>query len=115
MSACPLRVRVSVAAVAALREFILLQGASKNDNTMTWDKLWTMNKKARLGATLPLPHALPTPYPPRLPTPYPPCLPAVPTPPQVIDPVCPRFTAVSEARVLVTLTNGALGGSLPTG
>lgn len=33
--------------VAALREFILLQGASKNDNTMTWDKLWTMNKKAR--------------------------------------------------------------------
>lgn len=33
--------------VEALREFILLQGASKNDNTMTWDKLWTMNKKAR--------------------------------------------------------------------
>jgi glutamyl-tRNA synthetase len=55
-------------AVAALREFILSQGASRNLNTMTWEKLWTLNKR-------------------------------------VIDPVCPRHTAVEDARVLLTLTN----------
>jgi len=55
--------------VAALREFILSQGASRNINTMTWEKLWTLNKR-------------------------------------VIDPVCPRHTAVEAARVLLTLTNG---------
>ena len=31
--------------VSALREFILSQGASRNLNTMTWEKLWTMNKR----------------------------------------------------------------------
>ena len=56
--------------VEALREFILSQGASRNLNTMTWEKLWTMNKR-------------------------------------VIDPVCPRHTAVESERVLLTLTNYA--------
>lgn len=31
--------------VEALTEFVLSQGASKNINYMTWDKLWTINKK----------------------------------------------------------------------
>mmetsp|Transcript_5939 Transcript_5939/g.21738 ORF Transcript_5939/g.21738 Transcript_5939/m.21738 type:complete len:715 (-) Transcript_5939:1426-3570(-) len=31
--------------VEALKQFILLQGASKNLNLMEWDKLWTINKK----------------------------------------------------------------------
>lgn len=31
--------------VQALREFILAQGASKTVNLMTWDKIWTVNKK----------------------------------------------------------------------
>lgn len=31
--------------VQALRDFILLQGASKNTTFQEWDKLWTMNKK----------------------------------------------------------------------
>ncbi len=55
--------------VSALREFILSQGASKNINTMTWEKLWTMNKR-------------------------------------VIDPVCPRHTAVESQRILLTLSGG---------
>ena len=53
--------------VEALREFILSQGASRNLNLMTWEKLWTMNKR-------------------------------------IIDPVCPRHTAVEQERVLLTLT-----------
>jgi len=54
--------------VPALREFILSQGASKNLNTMSWEKLWTMNKR-------------------------------------LIDPVCPRHTAVEAGagRVLLSL------------
>ena len=32
--------------VGALKDFILLQGASRNTNFMEWDKIWTMNKKA---------------------------------------------------------------------
>jgi glutamyl-tRNA synthetase len=55
-------------AVPALREFIISQGASRNLNTMTWEKLWTLNKR-------------------------------------LIDPVCPRHTAVEASRVLLTLTN----------
>lgn len=54
----------------ALIRFISEQGASKNLNIMSWDKLWSINKK-------------------------------------MIDPVCPRHTAViKELRVLFTLTNG---------
>lgn len=30
----------------ALREFILMQGASKNITLQTWEKIWTINKKA---------------------------------------------------------------------
>ena len=58
-------------AVAALREFILSQGASKNINTMSWEKLWTINKR-------------------------------------LIDPVCPRHTAVEAGarRTLLTVTGG---------
>ena len=55
--------------VPALREFILNQGASKNVNLQTWEKLWTFNKR-------------------------------------VIDPVCPRHTAVETDKVLVTLAPG---------
>ena len=60
--------------VTALREFILSQGASKNMNTMTWEKLWTLNKR-------------------------------------IIDPVCPRHTAVEAHRTLLTLSGvEGLGG-----
>ncbi|GAB5368846.1 hypothetical protein AAMO2058_001354700 [Amorphochlora amoebiformis] len=31
--------------VEALRDFILLMGASVNENLMSWDKVWSMNKK----------------------------------------------------------------------
>jgi glutamyl-tRNA synthetase len=31
--------------VSALKEFILLQGASQTDTLMQWDKLWSINKK----------------------------------------------------------------------
>jgi glutamyl-tRNA synthetase len=31
--------------IEALREFILSLGASTNDNLMSWDKIWAMNKK----------------------------------------------------------------------
>jgi glutamyl-tRNA synthetase len=31
--------------IEALKEFILSQGASKNMNTMEWDKIWAVNKK----------------------------------------------------------------------
>jgi glutamyl-tRNA synthetase len=61
-------------AVPALREFILSQGASRNSNTMTWEKLWTLNKR-------------------------------------VIDPVCPRHTAVESERALLTLSNWPAGGA----
>jgi len=47
--------------LAALREFILSQGASRNVTVQEWDKIWAMNKK-------------------------------------VIDPVCPRHTAVVAER-----------------
>ena len=47
--------------LAALREFILLQGASRNVTVQEWDKIWAMNKK-------------------------------------VVDPVCPRHTAVFTDR-----------------
>ena len=53
--------------VQGLREFILLQGASKNVNLMEWEKLWHINKR-------------------------------------IIDPVCPRHTAVlGETCVKVTM------------
>ncbi|XP_071722116.1 glutamate--tRNA ligase, cytoplasmic-like [Rutidosis leptorrhynchoides] len=56
--------------IEALIQFIVEQGASKNQNLMEWDKLWSINKR-------------------------------------IIDPVCPRHTAVvEELRVLFTLTNG---------
>ncbi|CAO2830570.1 unnamed protein product [Amaranthus hypochondriacus] len=56
--------------IEALKQFILEQGASTNQNLMEWDKLWSINKR-------------------------------------MIDPVCPRHTAVYEFnRVLVTLING---------
>jgi len=31
--------------IDALKEFILMQGASRNVNLMEWDKLWTLNKR----------------------------------------------------------------------
>ena len=31
--------------IDALKEFILLQGASRNANLMEWEKLWTLNKR----------------------------------------------------------------------
>eukprot|EP00475_Leptophrys_vorax_P030492 TRINITY_DN4572_c1_g2_i1.p1 TRINITY_DN4572_c1_g2~~TRINITY_DN4572_c1_g2_i1.p1 ORF type:complete len:504 (+),score=36.41 TRINITY_DN4572_c1_g2_i1:25-1512(+) len=56
--------------VEALKQFILSQGASKNLNLMEMDKLWSINKR-------------------------------------VIDPVCPRHTAVLlSRRVRLTLTDG---------
>ena len=55
--------------VAALREFILAQGASKNVTYQEWDKIWSINKR-------------------------------------MIDPVCPRHTAVRSAgKVPLRLTN----------
>lgn len=58
--------------IEALKQFILEQGASSNQNLMEWDKMWSINKR-------------------------------------IIDPVCPRHTAVFEDhRVLVTLTNGPI-------
>ncbi|KAG9442167.1 hypothetical protein H6P81_018021 [Aristolochia fimbriata] len=56
--------------IEALIEFIVQQRASKNQNLMEWDKLWTINKK-------------------------------------IIDPVCPRHTAViEERRVQLVLRDG---------
>jgi len=55
--------------VEALREFMLAQGASKNLNLMTMDKLWAINKK-------------------------------------IIDPIIPRYTAISDQRVPFVLSNG---------
>lgn len=44
--------------VEALKEFILLQGASKNVNLMEWDKLWSINKKVSHPLSVPsLPRA----------------------------------------------------------
>ena len=37
--------------VAALRDFILSQGASKNVTVQEWDKIWTMNKKVHTSAS----------------------------------------------------------------
>lgn len=55
--------------VEALKEFILLQGASRNINLMEWEKIWTINKR-------------------------------------MIDPVCPRHTAViAKGKVPLKLTN----------
>lgn len=54
--------------VSALREFILLQGASRNANMMSWDKVWNINKKH-------------------------------------IEPIAPRYTAISEDRVTVNILN----------
>ena len=31
--------------IDALKEFILLQGASRDANLMEWEKLWTLNKR----------------------------------------------------------------------
>lgn len=31
--------------VAALKEYILMQGASRNILLLEWDKLWALNKK----------------------------------------------------------------------
>lgn len=54
----------------ALREYILMQGPSKNTILLEWDKVWTVNKK-------------------------------------LIDPVAPRYTALSkEGLVKVVLENG---------
>lgn len=56
----------------ALREYILMQGPSKNTILLEWDKLWVVNKK-------------------------------------LIDPVAPRFTALSkEALVKVVLEDGPM-------
>ena len=33
--------------VAALKDFILSQGASRNVTVQEWDKIWTMNKKVQ--------------------------------------------------------------------
>jgi len=52
--------------VAALRKFVLNQGASKSLNLMSWDSLWTFNKR-------------------------------------VLDPIVPRFTALSTEKPLCTL------------
>ena len=30
--------------VSALKEFMLMQGPSKNTNLMEWDKIWAMNR-----------------------------------------------------------------------
>jgi glutamyl-tRNA synthetase len=47
----------------ALRDFIVSQGASRNNTMMAWDKIWTVNK-------------------------------------QIIDKVCPRYTAVATQRAV---------------
>jgi glutamyl-tRNA synthetase len=44
--------------VEALKEFILLQGASKNVNLMEWDKLWSINKKVSIWLARRLPMAV---------------------------------------------------------
>jgi glutamyl-tRNA synthetase len=31
--------------IEALKQYILSQGASQNDVTLEWDKLWALNKK----------------------------------------------------------------------
>ena len=33
--------------IEALREFIMAQGASKNNNLQHWDKIWAINKQVR--------------------------------------------------------------------
>lgn len=33
--------------IEALKEFIMEQGASKNNNLQQWDKIWAINKQAR--------------------------------------------------------------------
>eukprot|EP01024_Parvocaulis_polyphysoides_P039920 TRINITY_DN3617_c0_g1_i1.p1 TRINITY_DN3617_c0_g1~~TRINITY_DN3617_c0_g1_i1.p1 ORF type:complete len:469 (-),score=60.50 TRINITY_DN3617_c0_g1_i1:139-1416(-) len=55
--------------IEALKQFILMQGASKNVTLQEWDKIWSINK-------------------------------------QLIDPVCPRHTAVIESdKVPMLITN----------
>eukprot|EP01025_Chloroclados_australasicus_P045510 TRINITY_DN4983_c0_g1_i1.p1 TRINITY_DN4983_c0_g1~~TRINITY_DN4983_c0_g1_i1.p1 ORF type:complete len:875 (-),score=90.09 TRINITY_DN4983_c0_g1_i1:294-2645(-) len=55
--------------IEALKQFILMQGASKNVTLQEWDKIWSINK-------------------------------------QLIDPVCPRHTAVEELdKVPMFITN----------
>lgn len=57
--------------VAALREFMMAQGASRMVTYQEWEKLWTFNKK-------------------------------------IVDPVCPRHTAVkSDRKVLLKLKDVA--------
>lgn len=67
--------------VQALREFIVSQGASRNNTMMEWDKIWAVNK-------------------------------------QIIDKVCPRYTAVADRRAIKAhITNfpfnGATGSTAP--